>query len=128
MSFSKVNFPFTHLDYESFYDKKFAFVASPILQYCWGKDYTDDDIHHHKLICNYLKDQGYYVYTQFFRVRHKDSIFFHKLYKYLEGNMVVVQPNFRDVIVYNYNPIGFIKIPFKESDDVILGELKEILE
>jgi hypothetical protein len=42
--------------------------------------------------------------------------------------MVVVQPNFRDVIVYNYNPIGFIKIPFKESDDVILGELKEILE
>jgi hypothetical protein len=47
------------------------------------------------------------------------------MYKYLEGNLVVVQPNFKDVIVYNYKPLGLLKIPF--SDDVI-GELKAILE
>jgi hypothetical protein len=50
------------------------------------------------------------------------------MFKYLETNMVVVQPNYKEFIVYNYKPLGLVRIPFSEPDDVILGELKEILE
>ena len=129
-SISKAVFPFTYDNYESFYDAKIAFVVSPVLNYRWAnthdfKNSLDTESYYHTLICNYLKNEGYYIYTQFFRITHNDSIFFNKMYKYLEGNFVVVQPNFKDVIVYNYKPLGLVKIPF--SDDVI-GELKAILE
>lgn len=127
-SFSKAKFPFTHTDYESFYDAKFAFVVSPILKYMWSNDTMSDESYYHNLICNYLKEDGYYVYTQFFRTPYTDSIFHSPIYKYFEGNIAVVQPNWKDVIVFNYKPVGFVKIPFKESDEVILEELKAILE
>jgi hypothetical protein len=128
LSFSKAKFPFTITDYESFYNAKFAFIVSPILQYCWAKENKDNESYHHNLICNYLKKEGYYIYTQFFRMTYNDSIFFNKMYKYFEGNITVVQPNFNHAVVYNYKPMGFVKIPFNESDEVILGELKSILE
>lgn len=122
-SFDKAKFPFTHTDYESFYDAKIAFIFCPILAYAWA-----NDDHYHTLITNYLKDEGYYVYTRFFRNPYTDSIFYSSLYKNLEANLVVVQAAFREVIVQNYKPLGIAKIPFKESDDVILGEIKTILE
>jgi hypothetical protein len=45
----------------------------------------------------------------------------------MEANMVTIQANFTELIVFNYNPLGFMKIQFKESDDVILEEIKTIL-
>jgi hypothetical protein len=125
-SMDKAKFPFTYQDYESFYDAKFAFICCPILNYVWGND--DDDEHRHTLITNYLKKEGYYIYTQFFRHPYTDSIFYSSLYKYLEANIVVVQPSFKEVLVQNYKPIGLVRIPFKDSDEVILGEIKTILE
>jgi hypothetical protein len=127
-SFDKVKMPFTHNDYQSFYDAKFAFITTPVLTYCWGQEPYDYDNYHHTIICDYLKEQGYYVFTKFFRVLESDSIFFNKTFKYLEGNMVVVNPAFKDVVVFNYKPLGFVKIPFNTSDEELLGELKAILE
>lgn len=122
-SFDKAKFPFTHTDYESFYNSKFAFVVCPVLYYAWG-----DDDYYHKLVTNYLKENGYYIYTQFFRITYRDSIFFNKHFKYLETNMIVVQPSFNEIIAHNYNPLGFVRISLKESDKIILDELKTILE
>jgi hypothetical protein len=126
-SFDKAKFPFTLADYESFYNAKFAFVTTPILNYTWGQDKPDES-YYHTLICNYLKEEGYYIYTQFYRNYASDSIFVNKLYKYLAGNIVTVIPTFCEVIISNYNPLGFVKIPFKESDEIILEEIKTILE
>jgi hypothetical protein len=123
-SMDKAKFPFTLADYESFYDAKIAFVCCPILNYVWGNDNED----RHTLITNYLKNEGYYIYTQFFRHPNTDSIFYNSLYKYLEGSMIVVQPSFKEVFVHNYKPIGLVKIPFKDSDEVIISELKSILQ
>lgn len=122
-SFDKAKFPFTHTDYESFYDAKFAFVFCPVLKYIWG-----NDDHYHTLITDYLKEKGYYIYTKFFRTPHTDSIFYSSLYKYLEANLVVVQPDFKGVIIQNYKPLGFTRIQFKESDAIILEEIKTILK
>lgn len=124
-SMDKAKFPFTYQDYESFYNAKFAFVCCPILNYVWGND--DDNKHRHTLITEYLKQEGYYIYTQFFRHPCVDSIFYNRLYKYLEANIVVVQPSFKEVLVQNYKPIGLVRIPFKDTDKTILGELKSIL-
>ena len=126
-SFDKVKLPFTIADYKSFYDAKFAFVTSPILYYPWGTDYQNRKDDNHKLVCDFLKEEGYYVFTQFFRYSNVDSIFVNKIYKYLEANLVVVNPAFTHMLVQNYNPIGFVKISFKESDDKIIEELKYIL-
>ena len=126
VSFDKAKFPFTMSDYESFYDAKIAFVTTPILNYVWGRD-KYDNIYYHTLIYNYLKSKGYYIYTKCFRPYNTDSIFVNKLYKYLEGNLLTVVPAFTDVIVQNYNPLGFVKISFKESDEKIIEELKYIL-
>lgn len=123
-SIDKATFPFTFDDYESFYDAKFAFVCCPILQYVWN----DDDDYRHNLITNYFKEQGYYIYTTFFRKPCKDSIFYNSIYKYLEANIIVVHPRFKEILVQNYKPISFIKIPFKDSDNDILEEIKTILE
>ena len=120
LSFDKVKFPFTHANYESFYDTKLAFVACPILSF-WN------DKKHYTLIINYLKENGYYVYTQFFQTPYIDSIFYSSLYKYLEGNIVVVQPSWKEVLIQNYKPLGIVRIPLKGSDDVILEEIKTIL-
>lgn len=122
-SFDKAKFPFTINDYESFYNAKFAFVFCPVLTFAWG-----NDDYYHKLVTNYLKEKGYYIYTQFFRITYKDSIFFNKHFKYLETNMIVVQPSFNEIIAHNYNPLGFVRISLKESDKIILDELKTILE
>lgn len=125
-SMDKAKFPFTLADYESFYNTKVAFVCNPILNYVWGND--NGDKHRHTLITNYLKEEGYHIYTQFFRHPNTDSIFYSPLYKNMEANIVVVQPGFKEVIVQNYKPLGFVKIPLKDSDDVILGEIKTIIE
>ncbi len=123
-SLDRAKFPFTRTDYESFYDAKIAFVYCPILTYAWA-----NNDHYHTLITNYLKEEGYYIYTQFFRSPYTDdSIFYSSLYKNLEANLVTVQPVFKEVIVQNYKPLGFVKIPFKESDDIILEEIKTILK
>jgi len=127
-SFDKVNLPFNTTDYKSFYDAKFGFVASPILKYCWGSELYEDVNYHHLFICEYLKEQGYYVFTKFFRVLNNDTIFFNKMFKCLEANMVVVQPKFTDMVIYNYKPMGFVKVSFSEPDTIILEELKAILE
>lgn len=122
LSFDKAKFPFTYVDYESFYDSKIAFVCCPIISYVW-----ENDNHYHTLITNYLKEEGYYVYTQFFRSPYTDSIFYSPIYKYLEGNIVVIQPSWKEVVVQNYKPIGIARIPLKGSDDIILREIKVIL-
>jgi hypothetical protein len=123
LSFDKAKFPFTHTDYESFYDAKFAFVFCPVLKYAWG-----NNDHYHTLITDYLKEKGYYIYTKFFRNPHTDSIFYSSLYKNLESNLVVVQPGFKEILIQNYKPLGFAKIQFKESDDIIIEEIKAILK
>jgi hypothetical protein len=125
VSFDKAKFPFTSTDYEAFYNAKFAFVTTPILNYVWGV--YDDNDHRHTLITEYLKQKGYYIYTQFFQHPNTYSIFYSSLYKYLEANIVVVQPSIKEVLVQNYKPFGLVRIPFKESDKTILGELKSIL-
>jgi len=125
-SFSKVELPFTINDYESFYDAKFAFVVTPIITYCWANNGNDAD-YYHTILTNGLKEEGYHIFTQFVRYSSNDSIFSNKAYKYLEGNLVVVNPTFRSVVVQNYKPLGFVKIDFKEEDSVILAELKSIL-
>jgi hypothetical protein len=127
-SMDKAKFPFTYQDYELFYDAKFAFVCCPILNYAWGVYDDNDNKHRHTLITHYLKEEGYYIYTQFFRNSCVDSIFYSPLYKNMEANLVVIQPSIKEVLVQNYKPLGFVKIPFKESDDIILGEIKTILE
>ena len=121
-SFDKAKFPFTSADYESFYNAKFAFVFCPILTYAWG-----NKEHYHPLITNFLKEEGYHIYTQFFRNPYTDSIFYSSIYKYLEANIVVVQPSWKEIIVQNHKPIGFVRIPLKDSDNVILEEIKTIL-
>ena len=126
-SFDKVKLPFTVHDYEAFYDAKFAFVLTPILYYPWGTDYQSRKDEYHKLVCNCLEEKGYYIFTKFFRYANVDSIFVNKLYKYLEGNLVVVNPAFTHMFVQNYNPIGFVNIPFKAPNDEILEELKYII-
>lgn len=126
-SLDKVKLPFTALDYESFYDARFAFVLTPILYYPWGADYQSRADEYHKLVCNCLKEKGYYIFTKFYRYANVDSIFVNKLYKYLEGNLVAVNPAFTHMLVQNYNPLGFAKIPFKAPNDEILDELKYIL-
>jgi hypothetical protein len=126
-SFDKVKLPFTALDYETFYNAKFAFVTTPILYYSWGTDYHECKEGHHKLVCEYLKENDYYIFTTFFHYANVDSIFVNKLYQYLEGNLVVVNPAFTYMLVLNYNPIGLVKIPFKAQNDEILDELKYIL-
>lgn len=125
LSFDKAKFPFTSENYESFYDSKFAFVVTPTLRYNWND--ADNNVYHHKLITDYLKMRGYHIYTQFFRSPHSSSIFNSSKYKYLEGNLVVVQPIFDEVIVHNYNPIGFVKIALNAYDNNIIEELKYIL-
>jgi hypothetical protein len=45
----------------------------------------------------------------------------------LEANIVVVNPSFDELVVYNYKPFGIVKIKFSESDDHILSELKSII-
>jgi len=127
VSFSKVELPFTINDYESFYDAKFAFVVTPVLTYCWANEGSDGD-HYHTLVTQCLKEEGYHIFTQFYRDSWNDSIFSNKAYKYLEGNLLCVKPMFKSVIVQNYKPLGFVNIKFKEEDNVILGELKSILE
>jgi len=112
VSFDKVKLPFNITDYHSFYDAKFAFVVSPILKYCWGSELYEDVNYNHLFICDYLKDQGYYVFTKFFRVLDSDSIFFNKMFKCLEANMVVVQPMFTEMVIYNYKPMGFVNVSF----------------
>ena len=126
-SFDKVKLPFTVHDYEAFYQAKFAFVLTPILYYPWGADYQSRKDEYHKLVCDFLKEEGYYVFTKFFRYANVDSIFVNKLYKYLEGNLVVVNPAFTHMLVQNYNPLGYVKIPFKAPNDEILEELKYII-
>jgi hypothetical protein len=123
-SFSKVELPFTIDDYESFYNAKFAFVVCPVLTFCWG----DDSDNYHTLVTECLKEEGYHIFTQFYRYNSTDSIFSNKAYKYLEGNLVTVQHQFRGILVQNFKPLGFVNISFKEEDDVILAELKSILE
>jgi hypothetical protein len=122
-SFDKAKFPFTIANYESFYDAKFAFVCGPIISYAWGNnDYQ------YKMITNYFNKKGYYIYTQFFRTPSTDSIFYSSIYKYLECNIVVVQPSYKEIIVQNYKPLGFTKIPLKESDESILEEINNIIQ
>jgi hypothetical protein len=126
VSFDKAKFPFTMSDYKSFYDAKIAFVTTPILNYVWGQS-QPDSVYYHTLICDYLKSEGYYIYTKCYRPYNTDSIFANKMYKYLESNLLTVVPALTDVIVQNYNPLGFVKISFKESDEKIIEELKYIL-
>lgn len=125
VSFDKVKLPFTSNDYEAFYDAKFAFIVTPILNYVWADD--NNNKYYHSLICNFLKSEGYHIFTQFFRITYNDSIFYNKLYKYLEANILVVQPSFNNLIVHNYRPLGFVNIPFRKSDKKIIEELKSIL-
>jgi hypothetical protein len=126
VSFDKAKFPFTMSDYESFYDAKCAFVTTPILNYIWGQQ-QHGSVYYHTLLCNYLQSEGYYIYTKCYRPYNTDSIFVNKMYKYLESNLLTVVPALTDMIVQNYNPLGFVKISFKESDEKIIEELKYIL-
>jgi hypothetical protein len=124
-SFDKVKLPFTINDYEAFYDAKIAFMVSPILNYVWADD--SNNKYYHSLIYDFLKSQGYHIFTQFFRITYNDSIFYNKLYKYLDANILVVQPSFNNLIVHNYRPLSFVNIPFRKSDENIIEELKSIL-
>ena len=124
-SFDKVKFPFTYTDYESFYNTKIAFVLSPTLSNSWGSHKINN--YYHTLITNYLEEKGYYIFTKFFQRPNTDSIFYSSKYKYFEGDIVVVQSNYDEVICWNYKPFGIIRISFKESDKVLIEELKSIL-
>lgn len=124
-SLDKAKFPFTSENYESFYNAKLAFVTTPILKYNWND--ADNDKYTYKLITDYLAGRGYYIYSQFYRSSNIDSIFNNSKYNYLEGNIVVVQPIFEELIVHNYNPIGFVKIPLNFDDNNIIEELKYLL-
>jgi hypothetical protein len=124
-SVKKMSFPFTIDNYESFYNAKTAFIYPDYV--CMWPDYKKDTNHHYNLLCKFFEDQGYYIWNDNFRYYNSDSIFVNKQFKYMEANMVTVQANFTELIVFNYNPLGFVKIQFKESDDVILEEIKTIL-
>jgi hypothetical protein len=126
LSMKKMSFPFTIDNYESFYDAKFAFIYPPYV--CMWPDYKMDDNHHYNLICKFLEGEGYYIWKDNFRYYASDSIFINKAFKYMEANIVTVQPSFKELIMYNYKPMGLVKVSFKESDEIILGELKTILE
>ena len=124
-SVKKMSFPFTIDNYESFYNSKSAFIYPDYV--CMWPDYKKDTNHHYDLVYKFLEDQGYYIWKDNFRYYNSDSIFVNKQFKYMEANMVTVQANFTELMVFNYNPLGFVKIQFKESDDVILEEIKTIL-
>ena len=62
------------------------------------------------------------------QICHHRGKCYSSLYKYLEANLVVVQPDFKGVIIQNYKPLGFTRIQFKESDAIILEEIKTILK
>jgi hypothetical protein len=125
-SLDMVKLPFTSADYKSFYDAKFAFVITPILNYVWGQD-TLGNNYYHTLICNYLKQQGYTIFTKCCQNYNSDSIFINKIYKYLEANIVTVFPSFTQAIVQNYKPLSLAQIRFNQEDKIILSELKSIL-
>lgn len=124
-SFDKVKFPFNSNNYEAIYDAKLAFVVSPILNYVWSDN--DNNKHYHNLICDFLKSKGYYIFTQFFKITYNDSIFYNKLYKYLEANILVINPSFGSLIVHKYTPNKSVTIPFNYSDTRIIEELKSML-
>ena len=123
-SMRKMNFPFTIKDYEAMYDGKFAFIIPSYV--CSWPEYRSDN-HHHIMICDYLKNKGYHVWNENFRFYDRDSIFINSVFKYLEANIVVVNPSFDELVVYNYKPWGIVKIKFSESDEHILSELKSII-
>jgi hypothetical protein len=123
-SMRKMNFPFTIKDYEAMYDGKFAFIIPSYI--CSWPEYRSDN-HHFTIISEYLKNKGYYIWNENFRFYDRDSIFINSVFKYLEANIVVVNPSFDELVVYNYKPWGIVKIKFSESDEHILSELKSII-
>ena len=98
-----MTFPFTIHDYEGFYAAKIAFIA-PSFMHTWPNNSYEAN-YHFDMVCNYLKEQGYHIMVENFRYYGRDSIFLNKTYKYLIANIVIVQPLFTEMIVYNYNPL-----------------------
>lgn len=118
-SFAKAKFPFTHENYESFYNAKFAFVISP--------RYNNEN-YYYTLVTNFVKEKGYYIYTKFLEKIPEHSIFYSPRYKYLEANIIVIKSTYSDVCVISYNPNGIMRIPRQLSNEVMFEELKNIIK
>lgn len=123
-SMDKAKFPFTYQNYESFYDAKIAFVPSRHQKYIWNSQ------NHYDLLTNYLKEKGYYIYSQYFTNLVPSSIFHpKKANETLEANIIVVQPCYKSTVILNtYKPVSHTVIKFKDSDESIPEEIKTILE